>query len=277
MQLRDLPLQLAHLALERQLGLRIGFRLDRHAVALGRSTFGGTRAQHLIVARPIPIHSDAFALGIVRHLVNRAHIVNRCGEREVGGLGDGRIAVLLKRRLHADMKVRRDVVRRVEHCLPLGRHFGMLRRTRRRDALHQFRAVPSFLLRDGHEIFVDIGHAHAGLIAHKCDGKQRLKPAGTAGDDGNGARRRDGGGVAIAEHLHGANAQAIFVAGARVVRTPDRLRPFGERATLAGQALTFALALDVDELHELAPHLHAFSTIVWNAHAHQHIGKAHHA
>ncbi len=214
---------------------------------------------------------------VVRALVDGAHVVYRSGVRKVGGLGNGRIAVLLEGGLHADVVVRRNVVRRVEHPLPFARNFGVLHAASLRDALHELVAVPALGLRDGHEFFVHVGHHHACLIAHERHREQRLEPRAAPSDDGDGARGRDRGDVAVAQQLHGANSLPLRIARARFVGAEDAARPFGERAALLGQPLALLLALDIEELHHLAPHLHAFSTVVRNTQAHEHVGKTHHA
>ena len=207
-------LQLTKFALERRFYLDVG----RYTITFGSRIGGRTRAQHLVVPRAIAIHGHAFALRVVRHLVNRAHVVDGGRVSEIGGLGDGRIAMLLKRRLHAYVIFRRDVVGRVKHRLPLGRHFGMLHGTRRCNALHQLRAVPTFTLGNRDEIVVHIRHAYTSLIAHKRHGKQRLQSAGATSDDRDGACWRDGGHVAVTQQLHGTHASSIFIARARCIR-----------------------------------------------------------
>src|SRR5260370_1296818 len=47
---------------------------------------------------------------------------------------------------------------------------------RLRDLLHQLLGVPSLAPGDRHEVFVDVRHQHAGLIAHERDGEERLDP-----------------------------------------------------------------------------------------------------
>ena len=83
--------------------------------------------------------------------------------------------MLLEGRLHLDVPLGRDGVRRDEHLLPLLRNLRMLDGARLRDPLHQLGRVPAFALRDLDEILIDVRHHHAGLIAHERNGKQRLE------------------------------------------------------------------------------------------------------
>src|SRR2546427_393086 len=78
--------------------------------------------------------------------------------REVARLGDRRIGELLEGGLHPDVPLRRDVVRRDEHALPLGRDLVEVDVARGGDPLHQIVRVPAFAPRDSHEVLVHIGH-----------------------------------------------------------------------------------------------------------------------
>src|SRR5262249_40172427 len=132
-----------------------------------------------------------------------------------------------------------------------------------RDSRHEVFGVPAFLLGDGDEVLVHVGHHHARLIAHERNGEERLEARATAGDDRDGAGGRDGGDVAVAEQLHGTDALPFRVARTGLVRTPDAARPLGERPALGGESPRLALALDVDELHHLAAELDALGAVIW--------------
>ena len=133
--------------------------------------------------------------------------------------------MLLEGGLHADVPLGRDVVRRDEHALPLGRHFGEVDVPLLRDPLHQLFAVPALALRDRDEVLVHVRHHHAGLVAHERNGEQRLEPDEQPAMMLDRAGRRDRGDVAVAEQLHRADALAVLVARARLVRAPDATAP----------------------------------------------------
>src|SRR5262249_55981495 len=89
---------------------RCGVAVTRFLRLLGR-----TRREYLVVAAAVTIHRDAFAIHVVRELVDLPHVVDRGRVREVRRFADGRVAVLLKGRLHLDVPFGRDLVRRDEH------------------------------------------------------------------------------------------------------------------------------------------------------------------
>src|SRR6202022_136879 len=99
-------------------GARVGF-----AFTLGLRLLRRASRENLIVARSIAVDCYALALERVSELVDRSHVLGSCGMREVGRLGDGRIAILLESGLHADVPLGSDVVRRDEDALPLLPHF----------------------------------------------------------------------------------------------------------------------------------------------------------
>ncbi len=185
--------------------------------------------------------------------------------------------MLLEGSLHLDVPLGGDRVRRDEDALPLLGHFGVFDRAGLGDALHQLVRVPALGLGDGDEIFVHVGHHHAGLVAHERNGKKRLESRRAARDDRDGSRRSNRGDVAIAQQLHGTNALAVLVARARLVRAPDALGPLGERSAVAGETLRFLLAFDVDELHHLAAELHTLGRVVRDAEPDARVGEAHDA
>ena len=82
----------------------------------------------------------------------------------------------LKRRLHADVLLGRNIVRRDEDPLDIPRHFIEVDVALVGDALHQLLGVPTPFLRTAHEVRIHIRHQHACLIPHECDREQRLDP-----------------------------------------------------------------------------------------------------
>ena len=119
--------------------------------------------------------------------------------REVGGLRNRRVAILLESSLHPHVPLGSDVVRRHENALPLLRHFIEVDVPFLGDLLHQLVRIPTFLLRDRDEVLVHIRHQHARLIAHERDGEEWLDARRAAGDDRNRSSRGDGVDVAIAQ------------------------------------------------------------------------------
>ena len=256
-ELRELPLELGELALRGRLLLG--------PVALRRSIRGGAGREHLAVTRPIAVDGDTLALHLIRQLVDLAHVLAGRGVREVRRLGDGGVAVLLERRLHLDVPLRRDVVRRREDLLPLHRDLRVLHRTGLGDPLHEGVGVPPLARGDRDEILVHVGHHDAGLIAHEGDREEGLQPRRAAGDDRDRPGRGDGGDVAVAElHLR-TDAVPRLVTRAGGVGPPDGTLPLGEGAALLRETHRLLLPLDVDELHHLATERHPLSAVVFDA------------
>ena len=268
-----------------ELGLKLGEPPERLGelarASLGRLLldFLGRRArrEHLPLARAVAVHSHAFAAELEGEAVDLLDVLLGGLVREVAGLGDRRVGELLERALHPDVPLRRHVVRGHEHALPLGRHGVEANVPHRDDLLHEGVAVPAFLLRDGDEVLVDVRHEDAGLVAHERHGEQRLDPGGAAGDDGDGAGRRHGGQVAVAQPLHRPQALARRTARAGGVRAPDGARPLGEDPTLLGELLGSLLGLLVHELHQPATQRDALVAVVGDAEPHQQIRPAHDA
>src|SRR5690606_23230284 len=101
-KLGDGALQLAYLALERCVGQR------RSLSTLGLCLFRSARGENLAIARAVAVHRDALAVQGVRQFVDLLHVFACGGVREVRGLRDGGVAVLLEGSLHANVVFRRD-------------------------------------------------------------------------------------------------------------------------------------------------------------------------
>ena len=262
------PVQLAELAL-------VALALpSRSAFAL----LGRAGGEHLVVARAVAVDRDALALEVVRELVDRAHVVDRGGVREVRRLGDRRVAVLLEGRLHAHVPLGRDLVRGHEHALPLLRHFGEVDCGPRFAILSMSSSEyqPS-RLRDRDEVLVHVGHHHAGLVAHERNGEQRLEARRAAGDDRDRAGRRDRGDVAVAEQLHRADALP-FASRAHVSSGPQIERAHSGNAprSLASRSLSFFDSTSTNSM-TLAAELHALVRVVRDAEPNERVGEAHDA
>src|SRR6184192_1948759 len=146
--------------------------------------------EHLHLARCVAVHRHALAAELVGVAVDLLDIFLGRVVREVAGLGDRRVGELLEGGLHLDVPLGGHVVRRHEHALPLRGHLVEVDVARRGDPLHERVRVPAFLLREAHESLVDVGHQHAGLVAHERDREQRLDPRRAPRDDRDRPRGR---------------------------------------------------------------------------------------
>src|SRR5258708_7037105 len=72
---------------------------------------GAAGRQYLHFAAPAPVHRHALTMEIERHLVDVPHVLFRGVVREIAGLADGAVGVILKGRLHPDVPLRGYVVR----------------------------------------------------------------------------------------------------------------------------------------------------------------------
>ncbi len=269
-----------------QLGLQLGDAAQRLGESVPprpgrrvfRDLFGGRAGrQHLVLARAVAVHRHALAAELVGVAIDLLDVLLRRLVREVAGLGDRRVGELLEGTLHLDVPLGRDVVRRHEDALPLRRHRVEVDVSRLGDLRHQVFGVPALAPRNRHEVFVHVGHEDARLIAHKRDREERLDAGRAAGDDGNGAGRRDRREVAVAQAPHRADALARGGPGAGGVRPPNRALPLRERAALFGQLLGRDLRLLVDELHQLAAQRDARIGVVPDAQTHEQVGPPHDA
>ena len=233
----------------------------------GGSSSSGAGAQHLLRLAAVAIDGDAFAAQGVGGLVGFRHIRHAGIVREVDGFGNGIVGVFLESGLHPHVPAGVNVVGHAENILdPTRNPVQIVQRPRLRQPFHQLRGVKSFV--PGYRLKVGVAfHQPRAVhhIPHIRQGKQGFNPAGGAGDDADGAGRRNGhrGGV---PHPPGIGAAAINAAF-----------PFRERAPPFRQLLRGAVGFLPDEPHHCPGQLQRFLAVVAHPQLDEHIRPAHHA
>ncbi len=133
------------------------------------------------------------------------------------------------------------------------------------DILHQLRRVETSLPGDLFEEGMDL-HQHVVVeyLAHVGNGEYRLDATRGVGDDGDGARRGDGGAGGVAQGLFSSQ----IVAAAHKV---------GKGASFLGQLSGSLAGFLGDEAHELFGQFHSLVVAVGKLQQHQHVRPAHDA
>ena len=248
----------------------------RVLLVLGRLS-GLSGGQHLPGPRPIAVHCNALAVELIRQLIDLSDVVLGGHGRKVRGLGDRRIRVLLERRLHTDVPLRRDVVRGLEDGLHLLRHTREVNVTLLCDTGHELLRVPLLHPRASHESGVHIRHHRTRLVSHERYCEDRLDPSGTSRQDGNGARRRHRREVTVPELTHRTNTVSVRGSGTLIVRPPNGLLPRREGISDLGEDLGRLARFFVQEGHDLAAHLDPLGAIVRDPEPDEHVRPPHDA
>ncbi len=135
---------------------RIGVGLFALAVLQGHRLAG---------AATVAVDSDAFAVQLVGQVVNPLDVSNGGRAREIDGLADRGVAMLLKSGLHAHVPFRRNIVGAHKHPANVLGHLGDAReRAFGRQAFQQFVGQEASLLSDPAEQPVDLDQRLFALL-----------------------------------------------------------------------------------------------------------------
>ena len=151
--------------------------------------------EDLHVAGAVAVDGDPLAVRFVGEPVDLFHVLVGGGVGEVDGLGDGVVGVALEGRLHPDVVLGGDVVGGDENLPDFFGDFGqVVHGAVLGDLLHQLIGVKALFLGDVLEHRVNFDQlVVVHHLADEGDRKERLDAGRSAGDDGNGAGRGDGG------------------------------------------------------------------------------------
>src|SRR2546428_749280 len=181
---------------------RRGLRGDFDADLLRLLRLRNADVQDLVLAGAVAVHGDAFAVQVMGQEVRFLHVLHGRLPRQVDRFRHRGVAPVLERRLHANVPLGCDIVRRGEDALPF---LGDVLQSPRRsvvveDLLHQVVPPEAFTFRDLLEVVEEVRELFAVHDAFVPDQAElRLAAAGCVGNHRERAGGRDGRDVGIAD------------------------------------------------------------------------------
>src|SRR2546428_3714412 len=220
--------------------------------------------QDLVLAGAVAVHGDAFAVQLIGQEVRFLHVLHGRLPRQVDRFRHRGVAPVLERRLHANVPLGCDIVRRGEDALPF---LGDLFEASRgpvvvEDLLHQVVPPETFALRDLLEVVEEVRELFAVHDAFVPDQAElRLAAAGCVGNHRERAGGRDGCDVGIAD------MQALLLVTAAL--------PSGIDSAILRALCALIISGFLDKSHNLAAPFDPLLGVVRDLEHEEHAGEAH--
>src|SRR3989344_4486413 len=225
---------------------RLRAHRDRLPVSFGRLLLAFVEVQDLELTGFVTIDGAALTFELPGKDVAPQHVILGRRVREVDGLRDGVVRVLLERRLHADMVLGRDVHRgHVDLLHVRGDLFDVLERSLLHDVIHDVRLPEPALLELHLEVFVELLERIAAvqdalLVVREREGGLHAR--------GDVEHHRDGARGSDVRESGVPHRDALLLVDALVVVRKDAL--------LLGERAGHLVRRVVHDLHYLLRHVH---------------------